>query len=78
MCEEFHCLPSEAVRELRRNRAMVSRIVEYRGYANAAEAVRQAKDDTQLPPEGENPMVDLYFEIEARMLKERKDRYAEP
>ncbi len=74
ICQEFGCTPSAALREWRRNPELVTRVLEYRAYAAAQQQVHDAKNDTDLPAEGLDPMVDLVFEVEAQMLRERSSR----
>lgn len=49
------------------------RIIELRQYARVKEAVDRADSDARMP---KGPMSDLVFEIEAELLKERRERIA--
>ncbi|MDP3717089.1 MAG: hypothetical protein Q8T13_04885 [Acidobacteriota bacterium] len=74
IAEEFHLPPSLAVRELRRHRDLVLRVMELRAYADAFHLVRDSKGEDSLPPEGANPMVDLVFELQLRAMRSRGGR----
>jgi hypothetical protein len=65
VCDEFGGFPDEALRALRRAPDLIHRVIELRDYRRAFQAVRQAKDDKDLPPEGSDVMVDLAFELYA-------------
>lgn len=70
MCEEFHCLPSQAVRELMDDPSQIALdIMELRAYARAKECLDNAKDPKDVP---DHPMIDRVFEIQAELLKRRR------
>lgn len=61
-CEEFHCLPSEAVREWRVAPAgLLETILECRAFAAAKQIVDHARNAKDIPP---TPMTALVQEIE--------------
>jgi len=69
VCEEFGCLPSEAVRELERNGPMCDDIIYLRSFARAKEW--SEKDD-----DAQGLMVDQVMEIRAEVLREVKAKRA--
>ena len=71
VCEEFHCLPSEAAREIMEDPAqMAFDIMELRAYARAKEALDNAKNSKDVP---KGVLVDRVWEIEHELLKRRKE-----
>ena len=57
MAEEFGCLPSQAIREIRRAPdGFLEDIVEARAFAATLRVFRATKDKTELTP---SPMLDL-------------------
>lgn len=71
ICDEFHCLPSQAARELDREPELVSDILMLRSYARTKEQMEHAEDEKDAP---KGPMADLVLEIEYALLQERKAR----
>lgn len=71
VAEEFKLAPSVALREIRRHADLVNRVMELRAYARAYHEVKNAKDEDSLPPEGADPMVDLFFELQLRAMRSR-------
>lgn len=69
VCEEFHCLPSEAVEQLLDHDQLVMDILEFRTYARLKEIVDNAKDPKDIP---DHPMVDQVFLIQHELLKRRR------
>lgn len=63
ICEEFHCTPSVAMREWRRHPELMEHILDARAYAQAYQRFTHATGDDSLPPEGEDPMLDLVWEF---------------
>lgn len=72
VCEEFHCLPSEAARELDRCEALVFAVLEMRTYAQTKQAIddAEASDGQRDAPKG--PMADMVYEIEYDIYKARE------
>lgn len=71
VCEEFHCLPSAAIRELMSDPAnMALDIIELRAYASAKHAV----DTTELKKlPKKDASIDRVFEIKHEILKRRRE-----
>jgi hypothetical protein len=56
VCEEFHCLPSQAVRELENDpERLALKILPLRAYAKAKEIYDRARNKMDLP---ESPLID--------------------
>jgi hypothetical protein len=71
ICEEFHCLPSEALREWERApEGLLETILEYRSFAHAKAAVDRAQSKADIP---QTPMCDLVQEIEFDIAREELD-----
>lgn len=73
MCEEFKCLPTEALRELRRAPdGLVAQVLEARAFMAAYHTWESAKKKEDLP---KSALFDLVMEIEMterhRQLMER-------
>lgn len=71
ICEEFHCLPSEALREWRRQPlGLLEQIVEARAYAHAKRLVDRAKssEDYADVPLAEE-VVQIEFALVAAAMK---------
>ena len=67
ICEEFGCLPSQAVRELDLMDAdLVFTILEMRSYAHAKATVESAKKQSDLKM---TPDIQRVFEIEIAAIK---------
>lgn len=78
VCEEFGCLPSQAIRELERNEDLVFEIIELRAYASTKQACDQADaNGVEAKDFPKGPMVDLWGEIEYELLRERNARMNE-
>lgn len=70
VCEEFGCLPSDAVRELMDDPAgLALDVMELRAYARAKEALDSAKKAGDEPT---GPMADMVWEVMSELLKRRK------
>jgi len=70
ICEEFHCLPTEAVKELLDDPLnMALEIMELRAYARAKEVLDNAKSKNDVPS---SPMVDMVMEIQAELAKRKR------
>ncbi len=68
ICEEFNCLPSEAIREARRLPAgMLEEIIEARHYAVAKGIVDRATPESPPP---DDPLCDLAKVILAELIHE--------
>lgn len=74
VCEEFGCLPSQALRELDRDPELVFDVIEMRGYAATRQAVKRATNDKDHP---KGPMADLVLDIECELFEERKQERAD-
>lgn len=70
ICEEFHCLPSEAKKELLDDPSqMALDILELRAYARAKKVLDNAKRSEDVP---DSPMIDRVFLIQHEILKRKK------
>lgn len=69
LCEEFNVPPSVAVREWRRDRHLVSAILDLRAYHRAWQRVETARDGDDLD---RSPHVDLVFRHAADKKRERQ------
>ncbi len=70
VCQEFNCLPSEALREIEEGPAgLVWRVIEMRDFARAVQVVEQAERDPGVEVEV-TPMVELVNELKAELLRE--------
>ena len=71
VCEEFGCLPSEALRELLDEpRGMALDILELRAYARTKEQMDHAKEQTDMPS---GPMAEWVWKIQAELHRRRKE-----
>lgn len=67
LCEEFHCLPSEAYREWRRVPAgFLEEILEGRAYRAAKRVYDRAATAADVP---DDPMIDLVKAIEFELQR---------
>lgn len=67
LCEEFHCLPSEAFREwLQAPVGFLEEIIESRAYARAKDLYDHARSAKDLP---QSPLIDLVKEIEFALVQ---------
>jgi hypothetical protein len=70
ICEEFNCLPSEALRELEESPfGLVMDIMEMRYYVQVKEQIDNAKDSDSMP---KGALADLVYENYRDILRERK------
>lgn len=70
LCEEFHCLPSEALREWRTAPAeLLETIVEFRAFAQAKAVVERAKKKSDIP---DTAMCHLVQEIEFDLVERER------
>ncbi len=68
LCEEFHCLPSEAWEEMRRHPdGWLETLIEARAYTRAKAVVDSAKKPEDIPRE---PIYGLVREIEFALVRE--------
>lgn len=75
VCEEFHCLPSAAVRELMDDPSgLALEVMEQRAYARTKEQVDRASKDEDMP---RGPMVDVVFEVQAELLRRHREEAEE-
>lgn len=70
VCEEFGCLPSQAIAELEANDELVFDVLDSRAYSRAWEVVDAATSPDQVP---ESEMVDWVFLVQHELLKRRND-----
>ena len=71
VCDEFHCVPSQAIRELERDPELVFEVMELRAYAQTKEQMDRAENQSDVPT---GPMADLVGDIEVALFHERKAR----
>lgn len=69
VCEEFNCLPSQAIRELENDAVdgVVMRIIEMRAFARAKEAYDRVEEEADMPT---GKMVQLVKEIDFAVARE--------
>ena len=67
ICEEFQCLPSEAINE---PLLLCLRIIEQRAYARAKDIVDHTEKASDLP---NNAMVEMVQDIEFDIAQEARD-----
>lgn len=73
ICDEFHCLPSQAERELARDPELVFDILQLRGYAQTWQQMEDADDEKGIKaPTGK--LADLVGDIEVELWQERRAR----
>ena len=66
VCEEFHCLPTEAMQEIMNDPShMAFDVMELRAYASAKEALDNAKRPEDVP---KSKAVDRVWEITHELL----------
>jgi hypothetical protein len=66
ICEEFHCLPSQAARELLdHDGTLVMDILALRNYAHAQQYVKDAKSDVKM-----SPAVQQVFDVQAEIMRQ--------
>ncbi len=71
VCEEFHCLPSQAIRELENDSEWVTTtVMSMRAFARAKHIYENAKSQADVP---QNAMTDLVQEIEFEGVREEPD-----
>lgn len=74
LCEEFHCLPSEAYAETQRLPAgLLEEIVEARSFARAKSLLDSARDPTKVP---NTPIVQLVKDVMQDAAQEDLDAAA--
>jgi len=70
ICQEFGCLPTEAIAEIDRAPVgLINDILELREYTRAKQIIDNAQKEDDIPS---SPAIDMVFEIEATLIKERK------
>lgn len=70
ICEEFHCLPSQARRELAEHDGdLVFDILSLRSYVRAKQRVDDATSEMDVP---KTPAVRMVFEVQAELMRMRK------
>jgi hypothetical protein len=70
VCEEFHCLPSQAVAEMEANDELVFDVIESRAYLRTRAALDAAKDEKDVP---DSPMLDWVFRVRAELMRRRRN-----
>jgi len=71
ICEEFGCLPSAAIAEMRRHPDLVMDVISMRAYAKTREAIESAKSADDVP---KGTMADLVNDISVELFKDRQQR----
>ncbi len=67
VCEEFHCLPSQAVKEIMTDpNQMALEIMQLRNYARAKEALDNAKNADEIP---DSPAIDQVWMVQAEIVR---------
>ncbi len=70
-CEEFNCLPSQAVKELLDDPTNLAiDIMELRSYARAKELLDNAKKPEDVP---KSPAIDEVWMVQHELLKRRRE-----
>lgn len=65
-------MPTEAMREMEEApTGMIKDILELREYSRAKQIIDNAQKEEDIP---NNPVIDMVFEIEATLIKERKKK----
>ena len=71
VCEEFSCLPSEALRELLDDpNNMALDIIELRAYARTKQQIDDAKKQEDMPS---GPMADLVWGVQLEIARRRRE-----
>lgn len=66
ICEEFHCLPSQAIRELENcPGSLPLDILDLRSYQRTYDALRNAKSEDDVP---KTPMVEAVWEVQQELF----------
>jgi hypothetical protein len=71
VCEEFQCLPSQAVAELEANDELVFDVMEARAYSRTKSALDNARDEKDVP---DTPMLDWVFRVQQELMRRRRER----
>lgn len=79
VCEQFGCLPSQALREITEDdpSGLLWAVLDCRGYRQARDDVQRSRDDEDYDLEL-SEMTALVEEIEAEIQAERRARYGKP
>ncbi len=76
VCEEFHCLPSQAIEEMEAAPLnLVFDIIALRAYAETKHRIDTAKSDSDLP---RSALVDTVIEIQAEIIEENRNKRDRP
>lgn len=71
ICEEFHCLPTQAYKELMIDPLnMAIDIMELRSYANAKEILDHAKSESDIP---KSSAIEQVWMVQHELLKRRRE-----
>ena len=71
ICEEFHCLPTEAVNEMLDDPCnMALDILELRSYARMKDQIDRTKKETDMPT---GPMAEWVWRVTAEISRRRKE-----
>lgn len=71
MCEEFHCLPAQAIEAINEDEGfLLFKIMDLRAYAKAKETY----DSTPMEKRPRNPLMEKVSEITMLIARERIDR----
>lgn len=75
-CEEFSCLPSQAVRELLDDpQQLALDVMELRAYARTKDALDNAKRPEDEPS---GPMVEVVWDVMNELLRRRREEGGRP
>lgn len=69
ICDEFKVPPSVALREWRRDPDLVRQVMQERGYAYWYHRLMDAKDDSDWPAAGKEPMADLVADMHLEFIR---------
>lgn len=71
ICEEFSCLPSEALRELLDDpNNMALDIIELRAYARTKQQIDDARKQEDMPS---GPLADLVWQVQHEIVRRRRE-----
>jgi len=72
ICEEFHCLPNEAIKAIQEDEGFtLFKILDYRAYARAKEIY----DRTPMEKRPKNALMSMVSDIEFGLAKEKIEKF---
>lgn len=71
VCDEFHCLPSAAIRELNRCESLVFEMLDLRAYARTKQDCDDADASEGKIAAPKGPMADMVYQIQYELHKAR-------